>query len=1198
MKKIKILLYLLFLSSNIVNAGFFDQFLRFGGYGKSSKDENTVILTTIVQEKQHQLNILKKEKELLETGEKQFLDSIQNELNAVNARIEYIKNKLKEAPRSNQDFLNKVLSRLNEISQALIDIQLERKKLLNVVIQHIDFLEQYLKDSSFQSKVAEPKASYSFDTLDKLHKDIAASEEESHALNEERVAIEGSIESYKKELALLEKELKVKERDQKRFGRIKDDGQQEKLTLSQKSEIIDLDVQLLSTRKRLIELKLKEEQNKLALINTKLFLNDSILKIHRNSLPIVENALFVSELDVENINKNLVEKKRSSTELQTKYSQEIRQLSQSKEKLKDEFEKILKKYNITDVKALSDWSIDIKSIEFEPGIYEAGFLNDRIQTFDRNIVLKEAKKDLESEKIEAEDILVNIINSWYKISHRKFKSEDEIDAQRKSYEAQKNEINKKLSAYKDKINAFTNIINNQGRIHSNILEKVRLLNERQDKFIAQYGADALKKSMNYLIKSEEQINFQSELNNKIIENYSNIIIGFKESLRKINNILLKLENLGGVLLRSKYAISLENVKNIVPDLKQFFSDLNSVILSFFLQRNIRHSMSSAKQTSLNFAFFLNLLVQLILLSMSYFLLKRLLPYIYSLLLSIRPSMRSLYYVNCLLAVIIGFIILNFTSLFIWSVIFAQIKLGMIWDVRIKVLFYLFSIPYLCYLSHKFIGYLLEFNKKYNYLLLNPKFQKHFSYVFLFFMYSTIITFFFIEAFISITYGKSELPTILLALYSIIFRISLVLLIGKEEVLSIIPENEGVWLWLRKEVSRYYYLLLTIIIAIMVISDPYIGGFSKLVSFVLWGIVYTFLLFTALWWFQILVRRLSSTIFFKQEEDEAAKERFPYAKTFYGISSIASFLFFIFLAVFVLSKIWHFPVSFDKITEFLNVTIFSVRGEADQIIPITIKSFFVLFTFLFSGFVVAWAFERFVLRRIFDILLVDQGIQNTVSSITYYMIIIVILLVGLLRIGLSAIIPFLIGALAVGLAFAIKGPANDFIGYFIILVERSVKIGDYLEIDHNIRGVVRKITPRSVVIRKKNSTSIIVPNSQLTNTAFMNWNYVPGFIAVEDILLTVPFSSDPQEIIKLLLKVISQNPDILKSPAPVAWLDEFGENGYVLRFRAFLSSANILRQWDIASNLRLAMVKALREQGVQVASPVRRVIMTENSDKFN
>ncbi len=62
---------------------------------------------------------------------------------------------------------------------------------------------------------------------------------------------------------------------------------------------------------------------------------------------------------------------------------------------------------------------------------------------------------------------------------------------------------------------------------------------------------------------------------------------------------------------------------------------------------------------------------------------------------------------------------------------------------------------------------------------------------------------------------------------------------------------------------------------------------------------------------------------------------------------------------------------------------------------------------------------------------------------------------------------------------------------------------------------------------------------------MNWNYVPGFIAIEDILLTIPFSSDPNEVIKIILKKVNEHPHILKSPASFIWLDEFAENGYVL-----------------------------------------------------
>jgi len=197
--------------------------------------------------------------------------------------------------------------------------------------------------------------------------------------------------------------------------------------------------------------------------------------------------------------------------------------------------------------------------------------------------------------------------------------------------------------------------------------------------------------------------------------------------------------------------------------------------------------------------------------------------------------------------------------------------------------------------------------------------------------------------------------------------------------------------------------------------------------------------------------------------------------------------------------------------------------------------------------------------------------------------------GFQNVGLGQLIGVLIGALAVGIGFYIKDPISDLVAYFIILVQRPIKIGDYVKIDPDTSGVVRKITARSVIVRRKNSTTLVVPNSYVISRSIENWNYVRNFIAFNDINLTVIYKSDPLHTKKVLLRVVESHPNVLKNPKPVIRLDEFSELGYVFLIRGFISSAYTLDQWDIASDIRFSVIKALREEGIEIAVPVRRII---------
>jgi small-conductance mechanosensitive channel len=403
-----------------------------------------------------------------------------------------------------------------------------------------------------------------------------------------------------------------------------------------------------------------------------------------------------------------------------------------------------------------------------------------------------------------------------------------------------------------------------------------------------------------------------------------------------------------------------------------------------------------------------------------------------------------------------------------------------------------------------------------------------------------------------------------------------------------------WIWLRDKVDHYYYFILIALITIIVMMNPYVG-FGRLVLFILSRVVYTFLLIGVLFWLHGLVKRWSSAFFFYTDQ-ELVKERFPAAKTWYGVSIIGILFSFVFIAAIVVAKIWQWPEQLQKIKEFndiinwLQTPLLLSQTES----PISMYTVLQFIFFVLAGFLAAVAIKRFVLSRIFDVLLVDSGVQNTVNSLMRYLVMLIAILLGLNAVGLGTQINVMLGALLFGLGFIIKDPAADFFAYFLILVQRPIKIGDYIKIDEEVAGVVRKITPRSVVLRRKNSTMIIVPNSYVTGRSIVNWNYIRGFIACNDIHVTLAYREDPVKAKEIFERIMETSPYILKNPKPIIRLDNFGPNGYEFMLRGFVSSNYTLDQWDIASGIRFQIVKSLRENKMQMALPIRLMVNYQGS----
>ncbi len=114
----------------------------------------------------------------------------------------------------------------------------------------------------------------------------------------------------------------------------------------------------------------------------------------------------------------------------------------------------------------------------------------------------------------------------------------------------------------------------------------------------------------------------------------------------------------------------------------------------------------------------------------------------------------------------------------------------------------------------------------------------------------------------------------------------------------------------------------------------------------------------------------------------------------------------------------------------------------------------------------------------------------------------------------------------------------------------------------------------------------------TTRSVANWNHARGFVAFDDIMVTVPYKVDPDQVKELLLRVLDESRMILKNPRPVVRLENFTDLGYQFLVRGYISSNHTLDMWDIASDVRLMIVKRLRDQNIEIAYPVR-VVMTNS-----
>src|SRR3990167_3897651 len=184
-----------------------------------------------------------------------------------------------------------------------------------------------------------------------------------------------------------------------------------------------------------------------------------------------------------------------------------------------------------------------------------------------------------------------------------------------------------------------------------------------------------------------------------------------------------------------------------------------------------------------------------------------------------------------------------------------------------------------------------------------------------------------------------------------------------------------------------------------------------------------------------------------------------------------------------------------------------------------------------GVLVAYLFKKFVLQRVFDIQYVDPGIQNTVTIISRYVIIIAAVMIACIQSKLGSVVTYVLFVGLVTFGWSFKDLFTDFVAYFFILVQRPLKLGDYVKIDDETMGVVRKISPRAVILRRRNAVNIVVPNSTVLKASLYNWNYARNYIGFDDIVFSVPFGSDIELVREICFKVLEEDHDVLKVPQP-------------------------------------------------------------------
>lgn len=179
-----------------------------------------------------------------------------------------------------------------------------------------------------------------------------------------------------------------------------------------------------------------------------------------------------------------------------------------------------------------------------------------------------------------------------------------------------------------------------------------------------------------------------------------------------------------------------------------------------------------------------------------------------------------------------------------------------------------------------------------------------------------------------------------------------------------------------------------------------------------------------------------------------------------------------------------------------------------------------------------------------------------------------------------------GALGVGLGLGLQKIASNYVAGFIILLDRSIRLGNMIQLDANTHGVVTEITTRYTVLRNLVGVEFIVPNESLVASIVQNQTFTDTRVRVVT-SVSVAYDSDLEKALALLEEIARSQPRVLSDPPPRALVVAFADSGINLDLGFWIADpeqgTGLLR-----SEINLEIWRRFREAGIEIPYPQRDV----------
>ncbi len=283
---------------------------------------------------------------------------------------------------------------------------------------------------------------------------------------------------------------------------------------------------------------------------------------------------------------------------------------------------------------------------------------------------------------------------------------------------------------------------------------------------------------------------------------------------------------------------------------------------------------------------------------------------------------------------------------------------------------------------------------------------------------------------------------------------------------------------------------------------------------------------------------------------------------------------------VLVSIWGTP--FDDLWASTRDVL---RGFTIGNVTISVVDIIVALVVFALALVMTRMLQRVMTDKVLPHTNLDSGVQHSLSAGVGYLGLTVAAVLGVVTLGIDlSSVALIAGALSVGIGFGLQNIVSNFVSGLILLVERPIKIGDWVVVGTN-EGFVKRINVRATELETFQRASVIIPNAELLSSAVVNWTHKDRYGRIE-VAVGVAYGSDTERVREILLEAARGHAKVVAWPEPVVVFLNFGASS--LDFELRCHTGDVFYKIIIASDLRYEIDRRFRAADIEIPFPQRVV----------